>query len=75
MLAPTVVREDLAIDLPDGRDQLTTRSSESFGELRARVYAQIQHARSPGGAPTTPATPPDPVTDERAAPSERVVTG
>ena len=49
--SPTVVREDLAIDLPDERDQLTTRSSPRFTELRARVYAQIQHAKSPTGAP------------------------
>jgi hypothetical protein len=36
--SPTVVRDDLAIDLPDKRDQLTTRSSPRFAELRARVY-------------------------------------
>ena len=53
--SPTVVREDLAIDLPDARDQLTTRSSPRFAELRARVYAQIQHAKSPTGAPEVPA--------------------
>ena len=39
--SPTVVREDLVIDLPDQRDQLHTRSSPRFAELRARVYAQI----------------------------------
>ena len=49
--SPTVVREDLAIDLPDARDQLTTRSSPRFAELRSRVYAQIQHAKSPTGVP------------------------
>jgi NitT/TauT family transport system ATP-binding protein len=49
--SPTVVREDLAIDLPDARDQLTTRSSPRFTELRARVYAQIQHAKHPDGVP------------------------
>jgi hypothetical protein len=36
--SPAVVRNDLAIDLPDERDQLTTRSSPRFAELRARVY-------------------------------------
>ena len=49
--SPTVVREDLAVDLPDERDQLTTRSSPRFAELRARVYAQIQHAKNPTGIP------------------------
>jgi NitT/TauT family transport system ATP-binding protein len=43
--APTTVAEDLAVDLPDERDQLTTRSDPRFAELRARVYAQIQKAR------------------------------
>lgn len=39
--SPTVVREDLAIDLPDERDQLNTRSSPRFAELRKQVYSQI----------------------------------
>ena len=43
--SPTVVREDLTIDLPDRRDQLHTRSSPRFAELRAHVYEQIQRAR------------------------------
>jgi NitT/TauT family transport system ATP-binding protein len=43
--SPTVVLEDLAIDLPAERDQLATRSSPRFAELRARVYQQIQRAR------------------------------
>ena len=43
--APTRVAEDLAIDLPDTRDQLTTRSDPRFTELRSRVYAQIQKAK------------------------------
>lgn len=43
--APTSVAEDLAIDLPDERDQLTTRSDPRFAELRSRVYAQIQKAK------------------------------
>ena len=45
--SPTRVLEDVAIDLPAERDQLATRSSPRFAELRARVYAQIQHARRP----------------------------
>jgi NitT/TauT family transport system ATP-binding protein len=42
--APTHVAEELEIDLPDERDQLTTRSDPRFAELRGRVYAQIQKA-------------------------------
>jgi NitT/TauT family transport system ATP-binding protein len=45
--SPTRVLEDLAIDLPDERDQLATRSSPRFAELRARVYEQIQRAKHP----------------------------
>jgi NitT/TauT family transport system ATP-binding protein len=44
--SPTVVREDLAIDLPDERDQLTTRSSPRFAELRAQVYSQIHRPKA-----------------------------
>jgi NitT/TauT family transport system ATP-binding protein len=40
--------EDLAVDLPDERDQLTTRSDPRFTELRSRVYAQIQQAKRGG---------------------------
>jgi NitT/TauT family transport system ATP-binding protein len=43
--SPTVVREELEVDLPDRRDQLTTRSDGRFTELRAHVYAQIQAAK------------------------------
>ncbi|MGH3424796.1 MAG: ABC transporter ATP-binding protein, partial [Nocardioidaceae bacterium] len=35
--SPTVVQEDLTIDLPAERDQLETRSSNRFAELRAHV--------------------------------------
>jgi NitT/TauT family transport system ATP-binding protein len=43
--APTVVMEDVAIDLPDARSQLETRSLPRFSELRRHVYAQIQLAK------------------------------
>ncbi|NEK58638.1 ABC transporter ATP-binding protein [Geodermatophilus sabuli] len=39
--SPTVIRDDVAIDLPEERDQLHTRSSPRFAELRARVFEQI----------------------------------
>ena len=50
--SPTVVQDDLTIDLPDVRDQLETRSSARFAELRAHVYEQIQMAKAskPTGA-------------------------
>jgi NitT/TauT family transport system ATP-binding protein len=43
--SPTRVLEDLAIDLPDERDQLTTRSDARFVELRSHVYARVQGAK------------------------------
>ncbi|GAA3527885.1 ABC transporter ATP-binding protein [Nonomuraea rosea] len=43
--SPTVIMEDLKIELPPERDQLTTRSLPQFGELRGHVYRQIQRAR------------------------------
>jgi len=47
--SPTVVREQLKVDLPDERDQLHTRVAPRFAELRTRVYEQIQAAKR--GAP------------------------
>ncbi|MDN5741876.1 MAG: ABC transporter ATP-binding protein, partial [Yaniella sp.] len=35
----------IKIDLPDERDQLGTRSSQRFSELRHHVYEQIQLAK------------------------------
>jgi NitT/TauT family transport system ATP-binding protein len=43
--APTVVLEDVTVDLPECRDQLQTRSSRRFAELRAHLYEQIQRAK------------------------------
>ncbi|MEV6965258.1 ABC transporter ATP-binding protein [Hamadaea sp. NPDC051192] len=42
---PTVVLEDVAIDLPDERDQIQTRSMPRFAELRRHVYELIQLAK------------------------------
>ncbi|MGP3924325.1 ABC transporter ATP-binding protein [Streptomyces sp. 8N616] len=67
--SPTVVQEDLAIDLPDERDQLNTRSSPRFAELRAHVYERIQQAKHHAAAvePTYPDhTAPQEVTMESA---------
>ncbi|MEV8039444.1 ABC transporter ATP-binding protein [Arthrobacter sp. NPDC080082] len=43
--SPTVVQEDIRIDLPVERDQLETRSLPRFTELRHHVYEQIQLAK------------------------------
>ena len=44
--SPTVVQEDLTVDLPAERDQLTTRSDPLFTKLRGHVYEQIQKAKT-----------------------------
>jgi NitT/TauT family transport system ATP-binding protein len=51
--SPTVVLEDLAIDLPAQRDQLETRSDPRFVELRHHVYAQVQKAKQKAAAPAS----------------------
>ncbi|MFE4666294.1 ABC transporter ATP-binding protein [Streptomyces sp. NPDC056716] len=43
--SPTVVQDELRIDLPDERDQLHTRIAPRFTELRTQVYEQIQAAK------------------------------
>jgi NitT/TauT family transport system ATP-binding protein len=64
---PTVVQEDLTIDLPAERDQLTTRSMPRFTELRAHVYEQIQRAKRAESS-QLPAAPTDSsVTSEGSA--------
>ena len=55
--SPTVVQEDLAVDLPEERDQLTTRSDPRFTQLRTHLYAQVQQAKRGGDQPTPPASP------------------
>ncbi|WP_082096415.1 ABC transporter ATP-binding protein [Demequina gelatinilytica] len=50
---PTVLMEDVNVDLPVERDQLTTRSHPRFGELRGHVYSLIQRAKR-GDRPDAP---------------------
>jgi NitT/TauT family transport system ATP-binding protein len=50
--SPTVVQDELTVDLPGERDQLHTRADPRFTALRTRVYEQIQAAK---GAQPTPA--------------------
>lgn len=54
--SPTVVREQLTIDLPAERDQLHTRVAPRFAELRTHVYEQIQAAKrgTPADSPPQP---------------------
>lgn len=55
--SPTVVQDDVTIDLPAERDQLTTRSEARFAELRLHIYGQIQRAKSNrGGQEQAPAS-------------------
>ncbi|MDX2645971.1 ABC transporter ATP-binding protein [Streptomyces sp. PA03-1a] len=49
--APTVVQEDLPVDLPHDRDQIITRSDPRFAELRAHVYGHIRAAKTGPGRP------------------------
>ena len=61
--SPTVVMEDLTIDLPDERNQLDTRSSPRFAELRGHVYEQILLAKNRrGGEPAGDGAPQSPTT-------------
>ncbi|MER5408695.1 ABC transporter ATP-binding protein [Streptomyces sp. NPDC002769] len=55
--SPTVVREQLKVDLPEERDQLHTRVAPRFAELRTQVYEQIQAAKR-GAEVTRTDTPP-----------------
>ena len=43
--SPTIIQQDIKVDLPDERNQLETRSSQRFSELRHHVYEQIQLAK------------------------------
>jgi NitT/TauT family transport system ATP-binding protein len=43
--SPTVVQEDLVVDLPAERDQISTRALPRFTELRTHVHQQIQRAK------------------------------
>ncbi|MFE0818022.1 ABC transporter ATP-binding protein [Streptomyces sp. NPDC058794] len=55
--SPTVVREQLRVDLPDGRDQVHTRVAPRFAELRTHVYEQIQAAKRGAERPVKPDPP------------------
>jgi NitT/TauT family transport system ATP-binding protein len=58
--SPTVVQDDVTIDLPAERDQLDTRSLGRFVELRRHIYAEIRAAKngreSPSARPSSEAS-------------------
>jgi NitT/TauT family transport system ATP-binding protein len=58
--SPTTVRQDLTIDLPPERDQLSTRSLRRFAELRTHIYDHIERARHGPAAAAQPAPLPHP---------------
>jgi NitT/TauT family transport system ATP-binding protein len=51
--SPTVVQEQLSVDLPAERDQLHTRADPRFTALRTLVYEQIQAAKQGAGKART----------------------
>lgn len=44
--SPTVIQRNITIDLPAERDQLTTRATKRFADLRTEVYEQVQFAKT-----------------------------
>lgn len=52
--APTSVRDDIVVDLPLPRDQVTTKALPRYAELRNHVFGLIQEAKSrPSALPAT----------------------
>ena len=42
---PTVIMEDVHVNLPDERDQITTRSDPEFVRLRTDIHELVQAAK------------------------------
>jgi NitT/TauT family transport system ATP-binding protein len=55
--SPTVVQDDVVVDLPRDRDQIATRSLTRFTELRSRIWAEVRAARGPAGSSSTRRVP------------------
>jgi len=49
--SPTTVMKDVAIDLGTERNQLETRASPRFGQLRGQIYGLIKNAKQQGRGP------------------------
>ena len=45
---PTTVKEELAVDLPEPRDQVRTKEHSEFARLRARIYTLIKRGGASG---------------------------
>lgn len=43
---PTVIIKDITVDLPEPRDQISTRNHTRFAELRSEVHTLIQKAKA-----------------------------
>lgn len=48
-MSPTVIMEDLKIGLPLERDQIATRATREFTDLRTHVYGQVRSAKQASG--------------------------
>jgi NitT/TauT family transport system ATP-binding protein len=48
-MSPTVIMEDLKIGLPQERDQIATRATREFTDLRTHVYEQVRAAKQDAG--------------------------
>jgi NitT/TauT family transport system ATP-binding protein len=55
--SPTVVQDDVLIDLPELRDQLETRALRRFAELRRHVYSEIRAAQRGTGPASSGSAP------------------
>jgi NitT/TauT family transport system ATP-binding protein len=56
--APAAIRDDVAIELPYPRDQISTRDDERFSAIRQRLFSSIflQEKRAATAAAAVPAT-------------------
>ena len=68
--APATIVADLRVDLPADRDQITTRGSNLFVELRTEIARLLHHAPAGTETPATPATD-DAAAAERFLEAER----
>ncbi|QBI53387.1 Taurine import ATP-binding protein TauB [Streptomonospora litoralis] len=50
--SPTIIQDDVPVDLADERDQISTRGEHRFAELRSRIYAEIRNASQPAAGKT-----------------------
>ena len=60
---PTVILEDVPIDLPDERDQIVTRNAPEFARLRAHIYDLVRKAKKGYRPEDADTAEPDTVTE------------